>query len=135
MFDIKTSLFWEDHYNFGSISKKRSKFLTKSFIDLLMINTIIPLKFIYFKHIGRLSKESILSLSEQIKPERNNIISKFEIIFNKNKIKSHQINNAFESQAYLQLKSAYCDKNICLQCAIGNSILKNKKILDRTLVK
>ncbi len=129
LFDTKTSVFWEDHYNFNSISKKRSKSLTKPFVDLLIMNTIIPLKFIYFKHIGKLNEESILSLAKQIKPEKNNIINKFEDILSKNTGVKHKINNAFESQGYLHLKTSYCNKNLCLQCAIGNTILKNKQKL------
>ena len=33
-------------------------------------------------------------------------------------------NNAMESQALIQLKNNYCTKKLCLQCAIGNHLLK-----------
>ena len=46
LFNISTSLFWESHYTFEKESKRSTKKLTKSFIDLLLINTIIPIKFI-----------------------------------------------------------------------------------------
>lgn len=117
LFEITTSEFWETHYTFEKESSKRIKKLTKSFIDLLLINTIIPLKFVYLKHIGKLDESVILDLIQQLKSEKNNIIDKFNIL----KIKS---NNAFESQALLQLKNEYCTKQKCLKCAIGNSLLK-----------
>lgn len=118
LFDVKTSEFWETHYTFEKESKKRVKKLTKSFVDLLLINTIIPLKFVYLKHLGKLDESVILNLIQQLKPEKNNIINTFDLL----KIKS---NNAFESQALLQLKNNYCTPQKCLQCAIGNNLLKS----------
>lgn len=117
IFNVSTSHFWETHYTFNKESKKSTKKLTKSFIDLLLINTIIPLKFMYLKALGSTDYTSVISLIEQLKPEKNTIISKF----NELKIKS---NNAFETQALLQLKNEYCSKQLCLQCAIGKELLK-----------
>jgi len=118
IFNITTTKYWETHYSFKSSSSKRKKKLTKSFIDLLLINTIIPLKFVYLKHIGKLDEELILQLIQQIKPEKNSIIEKFNFL----KIETK---NALETQALLQLKNNYCNKNQCLQCAVGNKLLVN----------
>ena len=118
LFEVSTSEFWETHYTFEKESPKRTKKLTKSFVDLLLINTIIPLKFVYLKHKGKLDESVIITLIQQLKPEKNGIID----TFNSLKIKS---NNAFESQALIQLKNEYCAQQKCLQCAIGNSLLKS----------
>jgi hypothetical protein len=32
--------------------------------------------------------------------------------------------NAFDSQALIELKNSYCDQKRCLDCAIGNALLK-----------
>jgi len=125
LFDLKTSSYWEEHYTFNSQSLKKTKKLTISFINLLLINTIIPLKFIYQRHIGKQDDESILNLIKEIPSEKNSIITKFESLLNKNKPKEKYINNAMESQAFLQLKTAHCNPKNCLQCAIGNAYLKN----------
>ena len=117
LFTISTSKFWETHYTFEKESKKSIKRLTKSFIDLLLVNTIIPLKFLYLKSLGKSNFSSVILLIEEIKPEKNTIISKF----NDYKIKS---TNAFETQALLQLKNEYCNKQNCLQCEIGKELLK-----------
>ena len=116
LFNVSTSTFWETHYTFEKESKTSVKKVTKSFVDLLLINTIIPLKFMYLKSLGESDYSLVLQIIEQIKPEKNIIISKF----NELKIKT---NNAFETQALLQLKNEYCNKQLCLQCSIGKELL------------
>ncbi|WP_289045093.1 DUF2851 family protein [uncultured Olleya sp.] len=116
LFSVSTSTFWEDHYTFDKVSKTSKKKITKSFIDLLLINTIIPLKFCYAKQQGKAIDDTIIKLIEQLKPEKNSIVDKFKVL----KVKSE---SALQSQALIQLKNNYCDKNMCLKCVIGNSIL------------
>lgn len=124
LFSIKTSGFWQDHYSFTSPSLKRSKNLTKSFIDLLIINTIIPLKFVYYKQLGKLDEDSILKMIKQIRPEKNSIINKFKSLNTENSKTLISVENAFESQSFLQLKNNYCNPQRCLECAVGNVLLK-----------
>ncbi|MFQ3305826.1 MAG: hypothetical protein ACI9K4_000891, partial [Polaribacter sp.] len=52
LFVVEIHPFWKTHYNFESISKPSPKKMTSSFVDLLIINTIIPLKFLYQKSRG-----------------------------------------------------------------------------------
>ena len=108
--------FWKTHYTFSKVSKKSKKQLTESFIDLIIINTIIPLKFSYAKSQGKFIDEDLFKLVKQIKMEKNSIVSRFLEI---KKIEK----NALNSQALLQLKPQYCDKNKCLRCAVGNSLI------------
>ncbi len=116
LFSTETSPFWKSHYTFDKDSKNSKKQLTKAFIDLLMINTIIPVKFAYAKYQSKQVEEDIVKLMKQITFEKNNIIEKF------NSLKKVS-NSALQSQSLLQLKNEYCNKNKCLQCAIGNSLL------------
>ena len=116
LFSVKTSHFWETHYTFSKASKQSIKKTTKAFIDLLLINTIVPLKFSYAKHQGKAINEEIVALMEQLTSEKNSVIEKF------NSLKKVS-NSALNSQALLQLKNEYCNKNKCLQCAVGNSLL------------
>ena len=117
LFNAATSTYWETHYTFETTSKKSIKKITKPFIDLLLINTIIPLKFLYLQRLGKNDLSSALTIIAQIKPEKNTIISKF----NELNIKS---NTALETQALLQLKNDYCNKQLCLSCAVGKELLK-----------
>ncbi|TBN05682.1 DUF2851 family protein [Hyunsoonleella flava] len=116
IFNVGTSEFWETHYTFTKASKVSKKIISKSFIDLLLINTLIPLKFSYLKYQGKSNEEAILDLILQIPSEKNSIVDKFNSIKKVSK-------NALQSQALIQLKTEYCDKNQCLKCAIGNKLL------------
>jgi len=114
---VSTSIYWKTHYSFYTTSKKSVKKLTKAFIDLVLINTIIPLQFVYQQYIDQLEEDKIISLIKQIKPEKNSIIQKFKEI----KISS---SNALETQALIQLKNTYCIKQRCLECVVGNKLLR-----------
>ena len=118
LFSVNIDDFWKEHYTFETTSKKSPKKLTKSFIDLLLINTIVPLKFVYLKNRGELSEDSFLHLIQEVTSEKNGIISKFLDLGISSK-------NAMESQALLQLKNNYCTAKKCLNCAIGNNLLRN----------
>jgi len=117
LFDFSISAFWETHYSFTATSKRTYKKLSKKFIDLLLINTIVPLKFIYLKYINELNEEELISTIKLIKPEKNVVIDRFKEL-------NVKCNNALDSQALLQLKNEYCEKNKCMQCAIGNELLR-----------
>lgn len=116
VFTVSASVYWDTHFSFTASQKGRKKKLTKSFIDLILINTIIPLRFIYAKHQGVEVHEEVLHLIQHIKPESNSIIKKFNTLRTK-------ASNAQETQALLELKSQYCDPNRCLSCAVGNYLL------------
>lgn len=118
---VSTSSFWSDRYTFGKVSKSSKKTLTDSFIDLLLINTILPLKFCYSRHHGQSVDEVILSIVQEIDSENNSIVNTFNSIKRISK-------SALQSQALIQLKTEYCTKNKCLQCAIGNSLLNNREM-------
>ncbi|MBF8151481.1 DUF2851 family protein [Winogradskyella sp. F6397] len=115
-FNKGVTAFWKTHYTFAKTSKSSQKILTKPFIDLLIINTLIPLKFSYAKAHGKPIEDSVFQLIKEIKIESNSIVSKFLELKPIEK-------TALSSQALLQLKQHYCDKNKCLQCAIGNSLI------------
>ena len=65
-----------------------------------------------------------LSIIHQIKPEKNNIVKKYESLLKSNPEETPFITNALQSQSLLQLKNEYCILNKCLSCAIGNALLK-----------
>ena len=120
LLSVDVSEYWKNHYTFEKESKKTSKKVTKSFVVLLVINTIIPLRFVYRKGMGTRNDMSFMNLLRQLPPEKNNIICKF----NEYGIGAK---TAFESQGLLQLKNNYCNKNECLKCSIGNFLLKNNE--------
>lgn len=118
LFKVSASGFWDTHYHFKSVSAKRKKALTKPFVDLLIINTILPVLFSYFKYQGKAIPDYLLELIRSIESEQNSIITKF------NNLKAVS-RNALHSQALIELKTNYCDKKKCLECAVGNSLMKS----------
>ncbi|MFY0604751.1 MAG: DUF2851 family protein [Flavobacteriaceae bacterium] len=118
LFEINIDEYWKTHYNFGKPSNRSSKKLTNSFIDLILINTILPLKFYYLKTQGKLSEEHLMNLIKEIKPEKNTIIYKFSDLH----IKAE---NALQTQALIALKNNYCAHKRCLECSIGNQLLRS----------
>ena len=100
IFDIQLSEFWKTHYSLTKQSKAKTKRLSQNFIDLLIINTLIPIKFCYQKQVNHeVSDEEIFELIESIKAEKNRKVNVFENL----RPKTNQ--NALHSQALLQLEN------------------------------
>lgn len=118
MFEVEANDYWHYHYIFDEQSAFKIKKLGRQMIDNIFINTIVPIVFCYgLHHNEERYKEKAIRWLEEIPPEKNFITKGFESIGYANQ-------NAFDSQALIQLKNYYCDKRRCLECAIGNSLLK-----------
>jgi hypothetical protein len=116
--DIKMNDYWESHYRFDVLSKPLAKTLGAASIDIILINTLTLFLFSYGKqHQQQYYISRGLKLLENLPAEHNNITADFINL-------GLKINNAFESQALLELKNNYCNYKKCLQCGVGNKILK-----------
>ena len=78
VFNVGVSEYWETHYNFDRESSKKMKKLSKSFIELLVINTIIPLRFTYALSQQKDIMQELIDLAVSIPSEKNGIIDKFK---------------------------------------------------------
>ncbi len=118
LFSVKLSNYWADHYTFDKPSHRQPKTLGDSTVHTIIINTVAPMLFLYGQRKGdeRL-RDKGLDLLEALRPERNRIIREWKKL-------GIEASSAYHSQALLQLKSGYCDQRRCLECAIGNAILK-----------
>lgn len=115
---IGVTPYWETHYTFGSTSTKNGKRLSPFSLNLLLINTAVPILFAY----GRHKQDDTLcdrafDILEQLKAEKNHIISMWQEV-------GLPVENAGDSQALIQLKKEYCDKKDCLRCRFGYEYLK-----------
>ena len=112
--------YWETHYTFGSESLRNMKHLSPASINLLIINTGVPMLFAYGRHT---MKEELCDRAfdflEQLKAENNHIIRMWQEV-------GLEVKTAGDSQALIQLKREYCDKRDCLRCRIGYEYLKRK---------
>lgn len=116
LFSIEISTYWQTHYVLDKESPKKRKPLSESFIDLLIINTVVPLKYLYQQYQNKTNYQQLLQPLLAVKPEQNVIIEKFKQIGVSSK-------NAFDTQALLQLKKNYCDNKRCMDCSIGRTLL------------
>ena len=118
MLQVSANDYWHYHYTFDETSDYKVKTLGKQMIDNIIINTIIPVLFTYgLHHNEQVYKDRAIKWLEEISAEKNSITSGFEKLNFSNK-------SAFDSQSFIQLKNEYCNKKLCLHCAIGNSLLK-----------
>ena len=120
LFDVELNEFWSTHYTFSRSHGPRKKKLSRKFLDLLIINTIVPLQFSFLKSKGKDAFEKVLPLIEAVAPEENEIIKRFR------SLRPGMVAGAFQSQALLQLKKEYCERNACLSCAVGLKILQQQ---------
>ena len=119
LFELSTSEYWHNHYIFDKVSFKREKKIGKNTIDLIVINTIIIFIFVYGEEkIIEDFKTRALNFLEQIPGEKNSIINRWNQI-------GMDVSTAFNTQALLELKQSYCDKKRCLNCRIGNYLLRD----------
>lgn len=111
--------YWHYHYHFHLQSNFKKKALGSSMIDSIIINTIVPSLFAYgLYHKSEPHKAKALRWLEQISTENNSILSGFALL-------SVKSNSAYDSQALIELRNEYCTKKRCLECSVGNAILKN----------
>lgn len=118
LLQVTANDYWHYHYVFDEQSAFRKKRLGGQMTGNLLINTIIPVLFAYgqYQHDDSYKYKAMQWL-EEIKAEENSITKEFKALGIESK-------TAFDSQALLTLKNDYCSKKRCLDCSIGNYILK-----------
>ncbi len=112
--------YWETHYVFGSESAKNVKHMSPYSLNLLMVNTAVPMLFAYGRYRGNEQLcDRAFTLLEQLHAENNNIVRLWQEC-------GLVVQNAGDSQALIQLKKQYCDKKDCLHCRIGFEYMRKK---------
>ncbi|WP_106831963.1 DUF2851 family protein [Parabacteroides pacaensis] len=120
LFRVTPSLYWETHYHFRYASIKKQKIMGDNALNILLINTVAPILFAYGIHCNLPEyTERALVLLESLPPENNSIIT----LFRRAGLSAEQ---AADTQALIQLKREYCEKNKCLYCRIGFKLLQKK---------
>lgn len=120
MLTTSVTPYWRTHYTFGHASRESAKSLSRQSIDLLIINTVVPMLFAYGRH--KSSEEMCWRATdflEQLAPEHNNIVRMWEEC-------GLKVQNAGDTQALIQLKKNYCDRKDCLRCRFGYEYLKQR---------
>ena len=118
LFAIEPNDYWLYHYLFDDQSPFKNKKLGADMVSNLLINTIIPVLFAYgsFHQIEKY-KQKAMKWLEETPAESNYIIKEFKSF-------GVKTNSSFDSQAVIELKNQYCRQKRCLECAVGNAVLK-----------
>jgi hypothetical protein len=123
LLQVTANDYWHYHYVFDETAGFKRKKLGELMIDNILINTIIPILFAYGHYYGEESyKEKALHWLMDIKAEKNSITNGFTTLQIENK-------NAFDSQSLIQLKNEYCANKRCLDCSVGNKLLRKNRLL------
>ncbi len=113
LFRLEVSDYWQTHHQLGKESKRKTLSLGNDSIDNILINTVCPFLFVYgLQHGDEVLKNRALGWLEDISAEENNVISGWRRM-------GANAENARHSQAYLELKTRYCDARRCLECQVG----------------
>ena len=116
--DITANDYWHYHYRFDEPSLFKKKNLGQAMGDNILVNTICTMLFAYGHfHKEQKYKDRALQWLEEITAESNAVTKGFQQV-------GLQNTNARDSQALIKLKNEYCSKKRCLDCAIGNVLLK-----------
>ncbi|MFC0344964.1 DUF2851 family protein [Epilithonimonas hispanica] len=119
--DVKASGYWDNRFNFGKISSVESKkYLSQDFIDLIIINTILPLKYFYYKNHNPEIVDDIFEFYKQMKPEKNSVLDEWKKL-------GLKFENASQTQAFLYQYKVFCNQKKCLNCSIGFQLLNNDR--------
>lgn len=118
LYSATVSPYWETHYTFGPKSRRSSKKLSEASLNVVVINTAVPMLFAYGRHRqdDRLCDRAFDFL-EQLQAEDNHIVRMWKEC-------GLQVDNAGDSQALIELKNCYCDHRDCLRCRFGYEYLK-----------
>ena len=117
-FDATANDYWHYHYRFDDESAFMKKNLGAAMIDNIIINTVAPVLFAYGTyHDENKYKEKALKWLGETTAEKNSITKGFQKLGIENQ-------NAFDSQALIELRNEYCTKKRCLDCGVGNKILR-----------
>lgn len=117
LFEVELSGYWTKHYTFGKPNERATATLSRSSIDIILINTVAPLLYAYGELTGNYEMtDKAIKLLEDLRAENNSIVSHFV---------SYGIDcpDALTSQALVQLKREYCDARKCIYCKIGHHLL------------
>ncbi len=131
LFNVQQSDYWQNHFIFGKKSKKKIPKIGKASIENIIINSIVPLLVSYSKFIGeRMYADKAIAILQAMPAEKNSLLNKWTKL-------GVKINNAFDSQAYIELYNNFCKNHKCLDCKIGCKILDKseyyKDLLEEAL--
>lgn len=118
-FDVAASPYWDNHFQFDTLAAGKPKRVGTDFVNTLIINAWVPLLFEYgSQHGDQKYKDQAIDLLAQLPSEKNRIIT----LWRQSGLAAQ---DAFQSQALIQLYTERCRNHGCLDCNIGYKLIKH----------
>lgn len=118
LFDVAASAYWDTHWRFSVPTETKPKHLGETTADVLIINAVVPLLFTYGKlHKDESYCDTAMQFLEETPVESNCVIRHFAAC-------GIEAENAMQSQALLHLFNMYCKRKRCLECRMGNVLMR-----------
>jgi hypothetical protein len=118
LFSLSASEYWNEYYLFEEPSNTFSKKTGRHLQNSLIINVVVMVLYLYGDvQNNNKYKDQAVELLAALPAEQNRILK----IWFENGITNQ---SALHSQALLELTQHYCTPRACLNCTIGNVILK-----------
>lgn len=121
LLEVSPNDYWLYHYKLDAGGEYEQKKVGRSLAERVIINAVIPVLFSYGHHqMEDATRSKALGWLEEMRPETNSLTKVFAGL-------GKAPASAAESQAVLTLKKEYCDAKRCLDCAIGNQLLRSAR--------
>lgn len=121
LFAVRTSVYWETHFDFKKASARKIKTIGAKSLNLLVINTVVPFLYAYDRYKA---DETLCQragrLFEELAAEDNHVIRMWSEA-------GLPVSTAADSQALIQLQNEYCAPKKCLYCRFGYEYLKRNR--------
>jgi hypothetical protein len=117
-FMVTANDYWNYHYRFDEETAHQPKHLGRQMAENIMINTVIPVLFAYGMYSkDERCKEKAVQWLYELPAEQNKVTRQWQ----RSGVSNH---SSLDSQALIELTNHYCLNRHCLDCAVGNGILK-----------
>lgn len=118
LFDMELSHYWKRSFSFGKRSPMTRKGIGDMTVDILIINLVAPIIFAYGRETGNSElEERAIEFLYETAGEVNRYTKPWTQ-------QGMKIDNAFFSQAVIQLSTEYCAYRRCTECFIGIKAIK-----------
>jgi Protein of unknown function (DUF2851) len=115
---LKTSDYWQKHYQLGKESSTKIPALGMTSAQNIIINTVVPLLVAYSQQKdNRDFLDQALDLINALPAEHNHITDSWAAL-------GLKINSASDSQGVIELYNNFCVPKRCLSCGIGVALVR-----------
>ena len=117
LLSVRASAYWNNHYMFGREVRSTAGRAGRQSADLLIINAIGPIVFVYGKIKQQQERcDRALDILDALPPEENSVVTDFAEA-------GLWPESALASQALIELRTLWCRYHRCLDCLIGSSLI------------